>query len=257
MGSPISPLPHPEHIQDGTLFALTTAKCPPIRQGELDLKDYAGPLQRQLSPLDFYKDVLVNVTKQLGTLYILQDGLWFGRVAEKWGDRVAWDRERRLWEVHNKYNAFFHVEALNIQGTPVEKCLKAQQVNAGYGSLLYDTEVELLTPNVGIVTNYRCTTVDFFLDRGEELTIYKICWTIDQPLFLVWAQCFVPGMKCMPLKLIPRSREDEPPLAVIVGGRVVDEELRGIRFNHPSSEIQFREPRGRKREDRQPGLFLS
>lgn len=210
MGAPVSPLSHPEHIDDGTLFPLATAKCPPIRPGKLELKDYSGPLQRQVSPLDFSKDVLVELTKQVGSLYILQDGLWFGRVAEKWGENVAWDRESRLWEVHNKYNAFFHVEALNIQGTPVEKCLKAQQINAGYGSLLYDTEVELLAPNVGIVTNNRCTTVDFFLNRGQDLTIYKICWTIDQPLFLVLARCFDPGMKCMPLKLIPRTKEDEP-----------------------------------------------
>jgi hypothetical protein len=210
MGAPVSPLPHPEHIADGTLFPLTTAKCPPIRPGKLELKDYTGPLQRQLSPLDFTKETLVNLTKQLGTLYILQDGLWFGRVQEKWGDKVAWEKELRLWEVHNKYNAFYHADALNIQGTPVEKCLKAQQINAGYGSLLYDTEVDLLTPNVGIVTNNHCTTVDFFLNRGEDLTIYKICWTIDQPLFLVWAQCFDPGMKCMPLKLIPRMKDDEP-----------------------------------------------
>jgi hypothetical protein len=210
MGAPTSPLPHPEHVDDGTAFPLTTATCPPIRPGTQDMKDYAGPLQRQISPLDFSKDVLVSIANQVGTLYILQDGLWFGRVAEKWGDKVGWERERRLWEVHNKYNAFFHVEALNIQGTPVERCLKAQQINAGYGSLLYDTELELMAPNVGIVTNNKCTTVDFFLNRGEDLTIYKICWTIDQPLFLGWARCFDPGMKCMPLKLIPRSRDDEP-----------------------------------------------
>ena len=210
MGAPVSPLPHPEHVADGTLFALATAKCPPLRPGKLELKDYREPVKRQLSPLDFSKDVLENMAKQLGSLYILQDGLWFGRVAEKWGDKVAWEREMRLWEVHNKYNAFYHVEALNIQGTPVEKCLKAQQVNAGYGSLLYDTEVELIAPNVGIVTNNRCTTVDYFLNRGQEFTMYKICWTIDHPLFLGWARCFDPGMKCMPLKLIPRTRDDEP-----------------------------------------------
>lgn len=150
------------------------------------------------------------MTKQLGTLYILQDGLWFGRVAEKWGEKVAWDRELRIWEVHNKYNAFYTADALNIQGTPVERCLKAQQINAGYGSMLYDTEIELLAPNVGIVTNNKCTTVDFFLNREQDFTIYKVCWTIDQPLFLGWAQCFDPGMKCMPLKLIPRMNDDEP-----------------------------------------------
>jgi hypothetical protein len=150
------------------------------------------------------------MVKHLGTLYILHDGLWFGNVARKWGDKVAWGMEFRLWEIHNKYNAFYTVDALNIQGTPVEKCLKTQQINAGYGSLLYDTEMELLAPNVGIATNNRCTTVEYFLSRGEDLKIYKICWSIDQPLFLGLARCFDPGMKCMPLKLIPRMREDEP-----------------------------------------------
>lgn len=52
-------------------------------------------------------------------------------------------------------------------------------------------------------------------------------------------------------------RNDEIPLAVILGGRIVDEALRGIRFHPPASEIQFRDPRGRKRKDRKLGLFLS
>ena len=210
MGAPVSPLPHPEHVNDGILFPLTTVKCPPMRRGKSNMKDYSKPLLRQLSPLDFSKSVLVDLIKRLGTLYILQDGLWFGRVSKKWGDKVAWSREFRLWEIHNKYNAYYTVDALNIQGTPVEKCLKTQQVNAGYGSLLYDTEMQLLAPNVGIATNNHCTTVEYFLNRGEDFRIYKICWSIDQPLFLGWAKCFDPGMKCMPLKLIPRMREDEP-----------------------------------------------
>jgi len=210
MGAPVSPLPHPEHVNDGILFPLTTVKCPPMRRGKSNMKDYSKPLLRQMSPLDFSKSVLVDLIKRLGTLYILQDGLWFGRVSKKWGDKVAWSREFRLWEIHNKYNAYYTVDALNIQGTPVEKCLKTQQVNAGYGSLLYDTEMQLLAPNVGMATNNHCTTVEYFLNRGEDFRIYKICWSIDQPLFLGWAKCFDPGMKCMPLKLIPRMREDEP-----------------------------------------------
>ena len=52
-------------------------------------------------------------------------------------------------------------------------------------------------------------------------------------------------------------RDGETPLAVIVGGRVVDEALRGLHFHQPEPEIQFRDPRGRKREDRRPGLLLA
>lgn len=52
----------------------------------------------------------------------------------------------------------------------------------------------------------------------------------------------------------PDLRNDETPLAVIVGGRIVDEALRGIRFHPPAAEYQFRDPRGRKREDRDFGL---
>ncbi len=101
-------------------------------------------MKPQLSVLDFSKNVLVRIATELGSLYILLDRPWFGKVAERWGDQVAWDRQMRLWQLHNRYNAFYHVEALNMQGLPVETCLKAQQVNAGYGSLLYDTEIELI-----------------------------------------------------------------------------------------------------------------
>ena len=52
-------------------------------------------------------------------------------------------------------------------------------------------------------------------------------------------------------------QDDDTPLAVILGGRVVDEALRGVRFQETATEIQFRDPRGRKREDRQPVIFQS
>jgi hypothetical protein len=131
-------------------------------------------------------------------------------VAEKWGDKVAWDREVRMWELHTKYNVFYQAEALNIQGTPVEKVLKLNQINLGMGSLLYDLTVELLAPNVGIVTNHHCNTVDYMLKQGQDLAIYNVCWTIEKAGFEGFAKCLDHGMKCMPLKLIPRAREDEP-----------------------------------------------
>lgn len=49
-------------------------------------------------------------------------------------------------------------------------------------------------------------------------------------------------------------RNEETPLAVIVGGRIVDEALRGIRFHPPAAEYRYKDPRGRKREDRGFGL---
>ena len=50
------------------------------------------------------------------------------------------------------------------------------------------------------------------------------------------------------------GRDDETPLAVLLGGRIVDEALRGIRFHPPATEFQYKDPRGRKREDRGFGL---
>ncbi|UCG83108.1 MAG: hypothetical protein JSW38_13230 [Dehalococcoidia bacterium] len=210
MGFPVSPLRRQEHVIDFTHFPVVTAKPPLIRPGHMELGDYSGQLQRQLSPMDFTKDVLVEMTKVLGTIYMLHDGLWLGRVAERWGDKVAWDREIRMWEIHTKYNGLYHAEALNVQGTPVEKCLKVQQINLGMGSLLYDLEVELMTPNVGIITNLHCKTVDFFLSHGEELAMYNVCWSIEQPGFEGIAKCLDPGMRCMPIKLIPRMNDNEP-----------------------------------------------
>jgi hypothetical protein len=164
-----------------------------------------------VSVLDFSKEVLVELSKAVSVLFIgIHDGHWCDRVTQKWGDKVAWDLEDRLWEANAKYNALYTENALDYgQSTPIEKVMKGLQVHAAVG-MVYDVEVELVTPNVGYMTNWFCNSVPYFQKRGEDLRMFDVCWRMEQPLFQLWAQSWDPGIRCMPLNLIPKLSEDQP-----------------------------------------------
>jgi hypothetical protein len=187
-------------------FHCTSAKIPPIMPGILDLKDYSGPLQRQLSPLDFSKDMLVALVTEAARFYFgLVDAFWNTRVKENWGDKIAYEREDRVWEMNLKYNVLYLEEALDLgQSTPVEKAIKVWQMNPGVG-LLIPVEIELIAPNVGIMTCWNCKSIDFFLGRGEEMRLCDFCWRMEQPLIQLMGQFFDSSMRCMPLRLLSPS----------------------------------------------------
>ena len=192
---------------------VSSALCPPLRPRKLkeELKDYSGPLQSRLSPLDFSKEVLVGLVKAVSVLFIgIHDGHWCDRVTQRWGDKVAWDLEDRLWEINAKYNALYTENALDYGlSTPVEKVLKCLQTNPAVGNV-YTMEVNLISPNVGIATNWHCNSIPYFEKRGEEFRMWDVCWRMEQPLFQLWARSFDPGIRCTPLNLIPKLNESDP-----------------------------------------------
>ena len=212
MGAPLNPIPDMDRSAATTSrMPVSSALCPPIKPGKLNLKDYSGPLQPQLSLLDFTKEALVEMVKATSVLFIgIHDGHWCNRVTEKWGDKVAWDLEDRLWEANAKYNALYIENALDYGlSTPVEKCLKGLQVHPAMG-MVYTVTVELVSPNVGILTNWNCNSVPYFLKRGEDLRMFDICWRMEQPLYQLWAQSFDVGIRCMPIHLISPGDTDGP-----------------------------------------------
>ena len=214
MGAPMNPIPDLDRSGATTYrMPVSSALCPPLRPRKLkeELKDYSGPLQPQLTIMDFSKEALIKLFKAVSVFTIgTHDGHWCDEVTQKWGDKVAWDLEDRLWETNAKYNALYTENALDFGlSTPVEKCLKGLQMNPALGGV-YNIEVELLTPDVGFLTNWRCNSIPYFVKRGEEFRMWDVCWRMEQPLFQLWAHSFDPGIRCMPLNLIPKLSKDQP-----------------------------------------------
>ena len=203
MGAPWTEMPDLDMTAATTSrFLCTSAKIPPMKPGKLDLKDYSGPLQRQLSPLDLSKDVLAALTKEAARFYFgLLDALWSDRALEKWGDKVSLELEDRLWERVLKYNHLYVEEALDFgQSTPVEKTLKSMQLSPALG-LLCPVEAELLAPNAGVLSCWTCNAVDYFMKRGEELRLCDYCWRMEPPLLQEIGQFFETSMRSAPLRL--------------------------------------------------------
>lgn len=188
---------------------VTDPTAPAIRPGKLDLKDYSGPLQPRLSVLDLSKELLIKMVMRLGPIdWGLIDGQWGNRVTEMWGSRVACALDDKLWDNMAKCLYIYSSETLNYQGTAVEKALKCYQSNVVAG-FMTDCEVELLTPNLGILTINRCNTLDYFEKRGEFLRLIDVCWKVDPPCFEAIGTCFDPDMKCVSLKLPPQKSKDD------------------------------------------------
>jgi len=165
MGVPMHPVPDLDRSAATTSrIPVSNALCPPLRPPLLkkELKDYSGPLQPHLNPLDFSKEALVQLVKATSVLFIgIHDGQWTDRVRQRWGDKIASDLDDRLWEVNAKYNALYTENALDYGlSTPVEKVLKCLQTNPAVGNV-YTMEVNLISPNVGIATNWHCNSVPY------------------------------------------------------------------------------------------------
>jgi len=181
-----------------------------------DLRDYSGPLHPRMGIENFCKETVAKLLVQSSRLYRIIDGQWRSLIQELYGDEAAWERQERVWEDAAAFNSRYFSKSLNVQGTPVERCLKLLQMNPGFG-LLYDCAFELESPNVGIVTNYHCTTREYFERTGGEVNLSNICGDMEQRLLQHYASTVDPGMKVKPLK-VPTGRrragqtkgQDEP-----------------------------------------------
>ena len=63
-----------------------------------ELQDYSGEFLPDVTMHDFSRERLVAAWYAASKLYIGIDGLWYGLIKERFGEQVACELDREIWE---------------------------------------------------------------------------------------------------------------------------------------------------------------
>ena len=173
-----------------------------------ELEDYSGKFDPQLKLQDFSQDALIRLLVAASRLYTGVDPLWVAAMRKRFGDRVAFDYDKEIWQAGTLNEVRRVTKAMNIQGNDVAALFKYFQFSPGFG-VLFDIDWDLKDNNYGIMTVTRCSGV-LWWERTKEHALQKFtCEEIEVPMFQRIAEYFNPSMKATPLKLPPRKDEDD------------------------------------------------
>ena len=174
----------------------------------MDLADYSGEFDPNLTLQDFSKEALIKLLIAAGRLYTGMDPLWVSAMRQKYGDRVAFDLDKEIWQTGTLADIHRTNKALNITGNDVAAVFKFLQFSPGFG-VLFDIEWDLKNKNHGIMTVTRCSGVTWWERNGDDTLQKFTCEEIEIPMFQRIAEYFNPNMKATALKLPPRNGSDD------------------------------------------------
>ena len=172
------------------------------------LKDYSGEFIPDIRLQDFSKDALVRLVEAASKDYIGLDGLWLAAIRRRYGDKVAFDCSKEVWDVGYLHEIQRGTRAMNISGDDIATMFKYFQIDPGFGAM-FKVKCELRNPDLGVVTVTHCNTLNY-AERHKKPELQKLaCVELDLPLFAKTAHLFNPNIKVKPLKLPPRKSPDE------------------------------------------------
>jgi len=173
-----------------------------------ELADYSGQFDPQLKLENFSKDALIRLLITASKLYTGVDPLWVAAMRKRFGDRVAFDYDKEIWQAGTLSEVHRVTKALNIKGNDVAALFKYFQFSPGFG-VLFDIDWDLKNSSYGIMTVTRCSGVVWW-ERTKDYALQKFtCEEVEVPMFQRIAEYFNPSMKATPLKLPPRKGEDD------------------------------------------------
>ncbi len=173
-----------------------------------DLPDYSGDFNPDLKLQDFSKDALARLLVAAGKLYAGVDPMWVAAMRQRFGDRIAFDYDKEIWEAGTVSEVRRVTKALNITGNDVAALFKYFQFSPGFG-VLFDIDWDLRDGNYGIMTVKRCLGVVWWEQTGDRALQQFTCEEVEIPMFQRIAEYFNPRMKATPLKLPPRDSSDD------------------------------------------------
>lgn len=171
-----------------------------------ELKDYSGPIIPDLRLEDFGKETLLKLAGQFARAYQQIDGHWYELVAAKYGEEVARQLDFDVWMKNIPPTALRTLEALGHEAKDMAAILKVTQFHPAAGGCphLYDYEVELKSPKVGIVKVTRCRPMRYYRDDKKDPDFVRVmCRDWDIPMFGITGKAVIPGVKCRPLVIPP------------------------------------------------------
>jgi hypothetical protein len=168
-------------------------------------RNYSGPVQPVLHLEDLDHDTLVKLAGQFARAYQQMDGHWYDAVAQKYGHEVARDMDKEVWLRNIPPTALRTLQALGHEAKDMAAILKVTQFHPAAGGCpyLYDFEVELKSPTVGIVKVTRCKPMRVYRDKGDMDFVRVMCRDWDIPMFGMTGKAVIPNVKCRPLVIPP------------------------------------------------------
>jgi len=169
------------------------------------MKDYSGPVCPYVHLENFSKKVVRDLAVQYARAYSQIDGHWYDAVAKRYGEKIARDIDLEVWLRNIPPTALRTLEALGVKERDMAAILKVTQFHpaAGGGEYLWDYEVELKSPTVGIVKVLKCKPYEYYRDKGDEGFVRVMCRDWDIPMFGITGSGVIPGVKCRPLVIPP------------------------------------------------------
>ncbi|MBL7119423.1 MAG: hypothetical protein ISS53_01915 [Dehalococcoidia bacterium] len=172
---------------------------------EKELTDYSGHVCPYLHLMDLSKETIAKLAIQYARAYSQIDGHWYDAVAERYGEQVARDLDYEVWMRNIPPTAMRTLQALGHEEKDIAAILKVTQFHpaAGGGEYLWDYEVELKNPNLGIVKVLKCRPYSYYMAKENLDFVRVMCRDWDIPMFGITGTAVVPNVKCRPLVIPP------------------------------------------------------
>ena len=169
------------------------------------LKNYSGPVRPVVHLEDLDQETLAKLAGQAARAYQQIDGHWYDAVAQRYGHQVARDLDKEVWLRNIPPTALRTLQALGHEAKDMAAILKVTQFHPAAGGCpyLYDYEVELKSPTVGIVKVTRCKAMRVYRDKGDMEFVRVMCRDWDIPMFGITGKSVIPNVKCRPLVIPP------------------------------------------------------
>jgi hypothetical protein len=185
------------------------------------MKDYSGPVCPIIHLRDLGKETVIKLAVQFARGYSQIDGHWYDAVAKRYGEKVARDLDFEVWMRNIPPTALRTLEALGHKERDMAAILKVTQFHpaAGGGEYLWDYEVEMKSPNVGIVKVLKCRPYSYYMEKGDLDFVRVMCREWDIPMFGITGTAIIPEVKCRPLVIppydAPYETKPEPGVACV------------------------------------------
>ena len=170
-----------------------------------EMKGYGGPVRPICRLEDLDKDTLVKLANEYARAYQQMDGHWYDSVAKRYGEKIAREIDFEVWMRNIPSTARRTLEALGHKEMDMAGILKVNQFHPAAGGcpFLYDYEVELKSPKVGIVKVARCHPMRHYREKGNMDFVRVMCREWDPKMFGQSAKAIVPNVTWKPLVLPP------------------------------------------------------
>ncbi|MFC1943885.1 hypothetical protein ACFLX5_00030 [Chloroflexota bacterium] len=174
----------------------------------LEMQDYSGPFNPNISYDDFSKEALVKLVKEYSRSLMIVLGGFNKVLTDRYGSRAALECDIMHYLTDGPLISGWISRCMNITGGNVEAMFKSLQLDPAFPLGLFDVEWELVNPDHGFFIIKKCTALNQFEKQGQGTEII-CCHEEESPTFLKTAMYHNPNVIVRPVKLPPRNSRDE------------------------------------------------